>query len=230
MSPPTAAELEGYRGGAIHAISGDETQRLWERYATSHEAFYRPPTEENRFLDWAMKGLFRHRRLNVADAEAWLDSSLQTFAAFVDDPSALEEVRQGTIWFVCDSPPPDRNVWSGECWLDKGRDRPPITFLYAHSIACRLPRGVFDLGWTGALDHFVGHLYPYFQEGSDDPNAYDETAACRNQHLAAQIRSQDDPRFRFVARMLPLVYFVHKRIALSAYRWLGKPRRESAVR
>lgn len=216
--------LEGYRGGVVHAIDEEETRRLWERYSKSHEPFYRPPTHENRLLDWVIGRSFLRREFGAAEAEGWLDSSLGTFAEFVDDPDLLEEVKQGTIWFVCDSPPPDRNVWSGECWLDRDRGRPPITFLYTRSIASRLPGGVFDIGWRGALDHFVGHLYPYFQERGGDPDFYDETAACRNQHLAAQVRSRSDRRFLIVVFMLPLVYLLHKRIALSAYGWLRKHR------
>lgn len=211
------AQLEDYRGGIVYAISEEETRRIWERYSDSHESFYRPSGRLNRVVDWSIGRFFRRRELNTEDAEAWLDSSLTTFAEFVDDSELLDEVKQGTIWFVCDSPPPDRNVWSGECKLNKERSRPPITFLYARSIACRLPGGIFDIGWRGALDHFVGHLYPYF-EGHSDASSYDEEVACRNQHLAAQIRARKDRRFRIVARVLPIVYRFHKRIRLGAYR------------
>jgi len=142
-----------------------------------------------------------------------------TFAEFVEEPELLGEVRQGTIWFVCDSLPPDRDVWSGECRLDKDRSHPPITFFYTRSVACRLPGGIFEIGWSGALDHFVGHLYPYF-EGHSDSDAYNEEVACRNQHLAAQIRARRDWRFRIVAPLLPVIYRFHKHIELDAYRRL----------
>jgi hypothetical protein len=218
-----AAQLEGYRGGVVHTIDEEETRRLWEQYSDSHESFYRPPTASNRVVHQIVERSFDRRDLKALDAEAWLDSSLKTFAGFVDDPSLLDQVKRGTLWFVCDSAPPDRDVWSGECRMDKDRDRPPITFLYARSIACRLPGDAFDLGWAGALDHFVGHLYPYFQ-GDEDPVSYDEATACRNQHLAAQVRSREDWRFRIVALLLPVVYRLHKRIALSAYRWIRASR------
>lgn len=219
MSSP-AAQLEGYRGGVVHAISEEETHRLWERYSGSHESFHRPPTSLNRAVDWMIGHFFRRRELKVREAEAWLESSLATFAEFVDRPELLDEVRRGTLWFVCDSAPPDRDVWSGECRLDKDRSRPPITFFYSRSIACRLPRGVFDVGWAGALDHFVGHLYPYF-EGHSDSDSYDEVVACRNQHLAARVRARRDWRFRIAALVLPIIYRFHKRIELDAYGRVG---------
>ena len=214
------AQLEQYRGGVVHAIDEGETRRLWERYAGSHKSFHRPPTGLNRIVDSVFGRLFRRRPLTAKDAEAWLDSSIATFAEFVDDPAKLEEVRHGTIWFVCDSAPPDRDVWSGECKLDEERSHPPVTFLYSRSIASRLPKRIFDVGWLGALDHFVGHLYPYFQ-GRPDPKDYGETVACRNQHLAAQVRSRGDRRFRLAALALPVVYRFHKDIELDSYRSVG---------
>ena len=82
-----------------------------------------------------------------------------------------------------------------------------------------MPPGAFDVAWLGALDHFVGHLYPY-HAGEADPDRYDETVACVNQHLAAQARSHRDPRFRVVAKLLPPVYHLHKNIPLSSYQKL----------
>ncbi|HKI86622.1 MAG TPA: hypothetical protein VKA53_07740, partial [Thermoanaerobaculia bacterium] len=216
------AQLEGYRGGVVYTIDEEETRRLWEQYSDSHESFFRPPTASNRIVHEVVERSLGRHELKALDAEAWLDGSLEIFAGFVDDPALLEQVKKGTLWFVCDSAPPDRDVWSGECRMDKARNRPPITFLYTRSIACRLPGDVFDLGWTGALDHFVGHLYPYFQ-GDRDPASYDERVACRNQHLAAQVRARRDWRFRIVALLLPFIYRLHKRIALSAYRWTRGP-------
>jgi hypothetical protein len=211
------AQLERYRGGVVHEIDEWETRRLRERYADSHKSFHRPPTRLNLVADRVVNRVFRRRRFTADEANAWLVSSLGAFAEFVDDPAALEEVRQGTIWFVCDATPPDRDVWSGECQLDDDRSHPPITFLYTRSIACRMPSILFEVGWLGALDHFVGHLYPYFK-GRSDPIEYDETVACRNQHLAAQVRGRRDWRFRVAAHALPVVYRFHKDIELGSYR------------
>lgn len=217
------AQLEQYRGGVVHVIDAEETRRLWQRYSGSHRSFERPATPLNRIVDRVLGRLFRRRRLSAADAETWLDSSLAAFAEFVDDPATLAKVREGTVWFICDAAPPDRDVWSGECKLDEDRAHPPVTFLYTKSIAARLPSIAFDVGWLGALDHFVGHLYPYFR-GHSDATKYDETVACRNQHMAAQVRARKDWRFRVASRLIPYIYRFHKEIELDSYRQVAETR------
>jgi hypothetical protein len=136
------------------------------------------------------------------------------FSHFVEDQRPLEKIGRDTVWVLTNSTPPDPDVWSGECKFAEGGV--PVVICYAETLASRLPGGAFDVAWQGAVDHFVGHLYPYFN-GASDASEYDEEVACRYQHLAAQYRARSDRRYGVVARLMPLTYRLHKRIPHSNY-------------
>ncbi|HEX5929727.1 MAG TPA: hypothetical protein VFY48_10060 [Solirubrobacterales bacterium] len=188
--------------------------------AGMQKEFPRPPTRLNRTIAGLVERL-PSRELRDEDVRRWLHSSIEVFSTFVDDPSALDRVRREVAWVISDQDPPDWDIWSGECKFI--RDAVPIVICYSTTLASRLPGETFDLAWQGAMDHFVGHLYPYFH-GATDPSEYDEAVACRYQHLAAQLRGRTDRRFRGIARLLPLTYRLHKEIPLSNYQKLGAGR------
>jgi hypothetical protein len=176
-------------------------------------AFPRPATFANRMVDAASR-LLPRGRITPADLERWLDSSIAVASTFADDHEALDRVRDGTTWVITDQEPPDREIWSGEVVFDA--DRAPAAICYATTLASRLPSTLSELAWQGAMDHFVGHLYPYHR-GAESPREYDEAAACRHQHMAAQVRGARDVRYRVIARAIPWLYRAHKRIPVSSY-------------
>ena len=161
-----------------------------------------------------LAGLLPVRDLKAADVRRWLDSSLAVFRDLVDDPDVLARIKTDTLWLTSSDPPPDDDVWSGECEFSE--DEPPVARCYTRTIASRLPRTLFELAWQGAMDHFVGHLYPFYR-GAASPAEYDESVACRYQYLAAKRRARSDRRFAIVALFIPPVYRLHKGIPLSNY-------------
>ena len=179
----------------------------------SQEEFPRPATRVNQVIT-ALSNRLPRRDLSREDLQNWLADSLEVFSHFVPAPEALDRITRETAWVISGDEPPDPDVWSGECKFAGGRL--PVVICYSGTLASRLPGPAFDLAWQGSMDHFVGHLYPYFH-GAEDPSEYDEEVACRYQHLAAQLRARKDRRFRFIAFMLPWVYRLHKRIPLSNY-------------
>ncbi len=179
----------------------------------SQEEFPRPATGVNRLVT-AVASRFRRRDLSGEEIRDWLADSLDVFSHFVEEPEVLDRICHETAWVISGEEPPDPDVWSGECKFAAGGL--PVVICYRGTMASRLPGRAFDLAWRGSMDHFVGHLYPYFQ-GADDAGDYNEDVACRYQHLAAQQRGREDWRFRWIARLLPWVYRLHKRIPLSNY-------------
>jgi hypothetical protein len=183
----------------------------------TQEEFPRPATRLNRVIATLAKRL-PERELTSDDLRRWLQSSLEVFAQFVADRDALNRIGLQTAWIVSDSEPPDPDVWSGECKFAGGGL--PIVICYSRTLASRLPGETFDLAWQGSMDHFVGHLYPFFC-GAADASEYAEDIACRYQHLAAQVRGRSDRRFRGIARLMPLTYRLHKQIPISSYETLA---------
>lgn len=181
------------------------------------EEFPRPATRLNRIVALAAAGL-PQRRLTQADIRRWLNDSTQVFAQLVEDQRPLERLSRETAWVLSDTPPPDPDVWSGECKFADGGI--PIVVCYKQTLASRLPGAAFEVAWQGAMDHFVGHLYPYFA-GAAEADEYGEEVACRYQHLAAQFRARSDRRYRIIARLMPLTYRMHKHIPLSNYERLA---------
>ncbi len=178
-----------------------------------HEEFPRPATRFNRLVERLAQPL-PQQELTAAKLRRWLESSLEVFSSFVDDAAALGRISHETAWIISDESPPDPDVWSGECKFADGRL--PLVVCYRMTLASRLPGATHEIAWQGSMDHFVGHLYPFFR-GATDPSEYDEAVACRYQHLAAQRRAQTDHRFALVARLLPLTYRLHKDIPLGNY-------------
>lgn len=179
----------------------------------SQEEFPRPATGINRIVT-AIMGRFRCQELNGEEIRGWLADSLDVFSHFVEEPAVLDRISRETAWVISNEEPPDPDVWSGECKFADGGT--PVVICYRGTMASRLPGHAFHLAWQGSMDHFVGHLYPYFR-GAEEASEYDEDVACRYQHLAAQQRGRRNWRFRMVARLLPWVYRLHKRIPLSNY-------------
>jgi hypothetical protein len=177
------------------------------------QEFPRPPTRLNRVVGLLTRWLPK-QSLTATRLRCWLDDSLRVYSRFVDDVGALERIRRETAWLISDEVPPDPDVWSGECkFVDKGL---PVVVCYRQTLASRLPGSASDVAWQGSMDHFVGHLYPFFQ-GATNASEYDEDVACRFQHLAARHRALTDLRFRLIAWLMPLTYRLHKNIPLSNY-------------
>jgi hypothetical protein len=181
--------------------------------AGSHKEFPRPATGLNRLLSVISRSLPR-RDLTPAKLREWLADSVAVFNEIVDDARPLERISRETAWIISGEEPPDPDVWSGECKFAAGRL--PMVICYNQTLASRLPGAAYDVAWQGAMDHFVGHLYPFFG-GASDEDEYGEEVACRYQHLAAQSRARRDRRFRLVAFLLPITYRLHKRIPLSNF-------------
>jgi hypothetical protein len=188
--------------GAVSALMAD-----------LYEEFPRPPKGFNRVVEVLTKPLPR-RSLAASHLRGWLESSLEIFASFVDDTDALDRIRRETAWIVSDEAPPDPDVWSGECKFVG--TRLPRVVCYRQTLASRLPGSAHEIAWQGSMDHFIGHLYPFFS-GATDPSEYDENVACRYQHMAARLRARRDPRYRLIAWLMPLTYRLHKDIPLSNY-------------
>ncbi|HEU4461986.1 MAG TPA: hypothetical protein VFR75_05290 [Solirubrobacterales bacterium] len=183
----------------------------------THKEFPRPATRLNRVIAFLTAWAPR-QELTPAKVRLWLADSLAVFSRIVEDQGSLARIDRETAWLVTDEPPPDPDVWSGECKFANGRT--PIVVCYGETLASRLPGAAFDVAWQGAIDHFVGHLYPYFA-GAADESEYGEDVACRYQHLAAQLRAREDSRFRLVKWLLPVTYRLHKQIPLSNYQRLA---------
>jgi len=177
------------------------------------EEFPRPPTRFNRVIA-ALARRLPQRTLTAANLRRWFEDSVEVFSHIVEDPAVLDRIRHETAWVVSDDTPPDPDVWSGECKFAGGKL--PVVVCYRQTLASRLPGSAHDIAWQGSMDHFVGHLYPFFQ-GAADPREYDENVACRYQHLAARHRARRDYRFRLIAWLMPLTYRLHKNIPLSNY-------------
>lgn len=180
---------------------------------SDHLPFPRPTTPANRLIAAAARRM-PARRITEMDVERWLEESLRVCATFASDRDVLDRVRDATIWIISDEPAPDDDVWSGEVVFSS--DGPPAAICYSTTFASRLPRTLLELAWQGAMDHFVGHLYPYHR-GAKSPREYDEAAACRYQHMAARVRGRADWRFRAISRVIPWIYRAHKGIPLSNY-------------
>ncbi len=206
-------ERIGQSGSPVVFTDADAIRRL---LSGSQEEFPRPPAGINRVVT-ALSRCLPRRELSREDLHRWLSDSLDVFSHLVRTNEVLDRIERETAWAISADDPPDPDVWSGECKFAEGGL--PVVICYSETMASRLPGPAFDLAWQGAMDHFVGHLYPYFQ-GAENPSEYDEDVACRYQHLAAQYRARDDRRFRIIAFLLPWVYRLHKRIPLSNYETL----------
>jgi hypothetical protein len=180
----------------------------------AHKAFGREETLLNRVIHLVGSRLAAHD-LDEAELMRWLDSAIAAFRVFACDHEALNRVQTDTIWILSADDPPDAEIWSAEFLFSASGA--PVAICYSTTLANRLPRPVRDIAWQGAIDHLVGHLYP-FHRSRRDPRHYDETVACRYQHLAAKARASDDWRYRVVAWLIPFVYRFHKEIPLSNYR------------
>lgn len=189
------------------------TVRFNQGNLRGHAPFPRPATPINRLTAAAFRPL-PAGRIRPWDIERWLENSLRVCSVLGGDRDVLKRVRSETAWVVSDDQPPDHDVWSGEVVFSP--HGPPAAICYATTPASRLPRSLLELAWQGAMDHFVGHLYPYHL-GVVSPREYDETVACRYQHMAAQVRGREDRRYRLIARAIPWVYRAHKGIPLTNY-------------
>ncbi len=178
-----------------------------------YKEFPRPPKGFNRLVELLTRRLPR-RDLTAKHLRHWLEDSLEVFSALIGDAETTNRIRRETAWVVSDEIPPDPDVWSGECqFADSGM---PAVTCYRQTLASRLPGSAYEIAWQGSMDHFIGHLYPFFR-GATDPSEYDESVACRYQHLAARYRARRDRRFRLIAWLMPLTYRLHKDIPLSNY-------------
>lgn len=217
-NPQTAREVQRLPAailGQAEAVVFSDPTAVDMLLSEDYKEFRRPEKGINWLLEILTRPL-RRRRLTETNVRRWLENSLEVFSALVDDHSALNRIRHETVWLVTDNDPPDDDVWSGECRFDGGEV--PVVICYSQTLASRFPGIAHEIAWQGSMDHFVGHLYPYFR-GADSPDDYDESVACRYQHLAAKHRARTDRRFLAVARLIPLVYKLHKDIPLSNYRW-----------
>lgn len=210
---PRADDGEGAVATGSEPIVFSDSDAVATLLADLYEEFPRPAKGINRVIEILTKPLPR-RRLTASQLRRWLDSSLEVFASFVEDTNALDRIRRETAWIVSEDVPPDPDVWSGECkFVDANL---PRVICYSETLASRLPGSAHEIAWQGSMDHFVGHLYPFFS-GATDPSEYDEEVACRYQHLAARVRARRDRRFRLIAWLMPLTYRLHKDIPLSNY-------------
>ena len=219
MAIPTktsAGRLNGAlaQGGAIEPVVFSAQPAIDTLLSGFHHEFPRPATRFNRVVAW-LADRMPQQDLTPARLRDWLSNSLEVFSSFVEDVSALDRIREETAWIVSDDLPPDPDVWSGECKFADGRM--PLVICYRKTLASRLPGAAHEIAWQGSMDHFVGHLYPFFR-GATDPSEYDEDVACRYQHLAAQHRARKDRRFAVVATLMPLTYRLHKDISLSNFK------------
>ncbi len=210
---PPAGEGDGAVAAGIEPVVFTDPVAIAILLEDLYEEFHRP----KKWFNWVVEALTKplpRRSLTASHLQRWLESSLEVFASFVDDADALDRIRRETGWIVSDEVPPDSDVWSGECKFIGARL--PRVICYRQTLASRLPGGAHEIAWQGSMDHFVGHLYPFFN-GATDPSEYNEEVACRYQHLAAQVRARRDRRFRLIAWLMPLTYRLHKDIPLSNY-------------
>lgn len=199
--------------GPTDPIVFSHTEAVEQLLAGMHEEFPRPATKLNRLVAEVADRLPEHS-LNGERLRGWIDNSLEVFKHLVDDHDVLERIRRETAWVITDETPPDPDVWSGECKFVDGMN--PVVVCYTKTLASRLPGSAQELAWQGSVDHFVGHLYPFYR-GAGAPADYDEDVACRYQHLAARHRARTDRRYAVIARLMPLTYRLHKQIPTSNY-------------
>ncbi len=177
-------------------------------------SFYRPTTIINR-LAALVEPHIPSKRVTQDHINRWREDTALVLSNMDGFKNAVaSKVVNETDWNLIEGNPP-QNSWYGIVEVDPTRKKQPRVVMYEQSLVARMPTEyLFELTGQSGMDHLYGHLYPHHAKHKD----CGEEVACRIQQGIARLRAEIYKKHSPTQWLLPLNYWLHKRIPFANYK------------